>query len=739
MSKCPGFRELFIFCCLGLFPGLQAQESDTLKDKIVVVKLRSDDFQTSRGIREFEQLLAKAQEEEVKTIVFDINVKGYISWEFQERILERLAEIKVPTIAYVNSSATGAGSLIAVGSDTIYLTKSGIIGGAGIKLSDNENEEVQKREMSQQLSLLKARARSVAKVKGHRPELVEAFIDSELEVIYGSDVISKRGEILTLTAAEAVKKVADGKTLLGKGISPSIEALLKEEKLKGDTLTFSPKEFVQFRNQARLKTAIENKTQEKPEISDGLFSKRTGDSYQGKIVVLEVGTDALSSGEAQFDFMDRTLKKAQLDGATAVIFDLDTPGGYAWYTQGLILNSLQDVSIPTYSFVNTRAESAGAIVALGTDHIYMRPAASIGSALVVTGTGGDLSSAMDSKQTQMIISVVRNMAELKGHNPDIAEAFVTRKKQVKIGGTVIHDEGEVLNLNTIEATEIINGKPVLAKGIANNLEDLVKQEGLAGEIVTAQSLGLESFATWVQKFSAILIIIGIAGVYLEMKTPGFALPGLIGLGAFALYFFGNNVAGNLAGYELAVLFVLGLILIGVEIFLFPGAMIPALVGGLMVIGSLWLAMVDRVDLEWKWEDLPSSGGWEGEGSGGWFSILRTGFNTMGLGLIGGVALILLLMRFLPKTKFGGFLTLKEVVPAGPSIDGQTASFSEAGERESISYVGWEGEATTDLRPSGKGRLQGKMLDIITGGEFIPKGTPIVVSKHEGSRIVVKKA
>ena len=95
-------------------------------------------------------------------------------------------------------------------------------------------------------------------------------------------------------------------------------------------------------------------------------------------------------------------------------------------------------------------------------------------------------------------------------------------------------------------------------------------------------------------------MLGIAGIYLEMQSPGFGIPGGIGLLCFGLYFFGNNVAGNLAGYELAVLFVLGIILIGVEIFLFPGAMIPALVGGCMVIASLALAMVDRVDLEWKW-------------------------------------------------------------------------------------------------------------------------------------------
>ena len=727
MAKYPHSRWILWFCSLFILPGLNAQE-EPLTEKIVVIKLRSDDFRESQRIREWEQLLKAAQSDEAKMVIFDLNVKGEIPWESQERILDSLSKISIPTVAYVNSGATGAGALIAVGSDSIYMAPNGIIGGAGVSIPDIDNEEAQKRKLAQQLSLLKARARNLAKTKGHRVEIVEAFIDSEDEVKYGEEVISEKGDILTLTASEAVKEI-EGTPLLAKGIATSLEALLNIVTPGSKPIELTPRGFVQKRNQDRLKSSTKDKqTEAKKDDSDApLFGKRTGESYEGKVVVLKVGEDALSSGKARFVFMDRTLKKAQLDGATGVIFDIDTPGGFAWYTQGLILNSLQDVSVPTYSFVNTRAESAGAIVALGTDTIYMRPAATIGSALVVTGMGGDLSSAMESKQTQMIISVVRNIAELKGHNPDIAEAFVTRKKEVKIGGTVIHPAGEVLNLNTIQATEVIDDRPVLAKGIANSLEDLVAKEGLKGEIVTAEALGMESFAHWIQKFSFLLIIIGIAGVYLEMQSPGFALPGIIAMLAFGLFFFGNHMAGNLAGYELAVLFVLGLILIAIEIFLFPGTMIPALVGGLLVITSLGFALVDRVDLEWKWEGLPSSESW--------LDLMKGGFYTVSLGLVGAVGVIMLLMRYFPETKLGGLLILKEAVPAGASINGPVSEEHHEG----VSYIGWEGESTTDLRPAGKGRFQGRLLDIITEGEFLPKDTPVVVTKQEGSRIVVRKA
>ena len=500
-------RMLCLFMFLGM--GLQmsiAQDDSLLAGKTVIVPVTLDDLADTKRIREWEQILAAAEEEKAKALVFDLNVKGELSWNLQERIMESLAKIKIPTVTFVNSSATGAGALIAIGSEKIYMAESGIIGGMGVRPTDTENEEVQKRELDRQVSLLKARARSIANLRGHRADVVEAFIDSDLEIKIGENIVSPKGEILTLIASEAVMEDA-GKPLLATATAPDINTVLEKEGLAEESVRFAPGAFVRESNRTRLQSKnAEKKVKEDTKAAEDdsvLFTKRSGESYKGKIIVIKVGMDDLSTGKARFEFMDRTIKKAQLDGANAVIFDIDTPGGYAWYTQGLVLNSLQSVSIPTYAFVNTRAESAGAIVAIGTDHIYMRPAATIGSALVVTGTGGDLNSAMESKTTQMIISVVRNMAELKGHNPDIAEAFVTRKKSVKVDGTVIHEEGEVLNLNTIEATETINGRPVLAKGVANDLEDLVKQEELSGEIIEAETLGMEQFAHWLPKNSGL--------------------------------------------------------------------------------------------------------------------------------------------------------------------------------------------------------------------------------------------
>ncbi len=698
------------------------------KGKVLVIPLTGDVVGESRSVREFERMIEVANSVGVTALVLEIDMSEPASWSEQKRILELVTKIALPTVAFVNSSATGPGAIIALASESIYMTREGIIGGAGLPekvVAEGEKSKPSGRDES----ILKARARSIASSHGHRPEIAEAFIDAETEVKFGDLLVSAKGTVLTLTATEAVK-IVDGKPLLATGIVESIKELLMAEGLPADFIRLSPREFGEktSRDQLARKSEVgisdsDDKTGEAEVTDPALFRRRDEASYAGKIVVLKVGEDTLATGDASFDFLDRTLKKAELDGAQAVILDMDTPGGFAWHTESLVLNSLQNVSFPTYTFVNPRAESAGAIIAIGTDHIYMRPAATIGSALIVSGTGQDLAESMEDKVTQMIIGTVRNVAELKGHNPDIAEAFVTREKEVKINGVVVHPSGNVLNLNTIRATEIIGGRPVLAKGVARDLEELIAQEGLQGEMTVAKPLALEAFAHWVQKLSFLLIIIGLAGAYIELNTPGFALPGLVSVGAFSLFFFGNYLAGNLAGYELAVLLVVGLLLVGLEIFIFPGAIIPGLVGGALVLAALGLAMVDRVDFQWKWNGMP--------GVESWSTILNNATLSLAAGMVGALLVVLLGMRFLPGTRFGSRLVLAEAIAGGASIpvSHSTGSIEDC--------VGLVGEATTDLRPSGKGIFGNQYLDIISSGEFIAKGAPLKIIRHEGSRIVVE--
>lgn len=704
----------------------------------VIVSLGNDDLSDGRRVRDLARLVARAEEAKVAALIFELDFSAGAEIETPQRVLDLVSDIQVPTVAYINPSATGVGALVALAADSIYLSRSGIVGGAGIVVTGKEDDEAAKQAARQQQSVLKARARSLAAIHGHRVDVVEAMIDEEKELMIGETILSRKGELLTLTAEEAVQ-VVDGKPLLAAGIAANREELLLSLELQGPAIETNPRAFGESSNRARLSgtgVGVSEAEESESAATDGapegdattepLFGKREEGSYKDKVVVLRVGQDTLATGKASFDFMDRTIKKAELDGAAALVFDMDTPGGFAWYTEGLVLNSLQNVSYPTYTFVNSRAESAGAIIAVGTDHIYMRPAATIGSALVVSGTGQDLAEDMADKVTQMIIGSVRNVAELKGHNPDVAEAFVTRDKEVKIDGVVVHEAGNVLNLNTIRATEIIGGAPVLAKGVASSVADILVAEGIEAEILMAEPLGLEAFAHWVQKLSILLIVVGLAGAYLELNSPGFGLPGLTSVLSFSLFFFGNYLAGNLAGYELAVLLILGIVLIGVEVFLFPGAIIPGAVGGALVFVALGLAMVDRVDLEWKWSGLP--------GAETWVSLFRGSFIGVALGLVGALGAIFVGMKFLPDTKMGRRLILEEAISAGAALDPGVPG--EGGQRETL--VGVTGETTTDLVPSGKSRFGERLHDVVSDGEFIPKGTPVEVTRHEGSRVVVAR-
>ncbi len=708
--------------------------------KALVVAVTTDDLEDGRRFHDLQKLLTQAREDKAAAVVFDLNVRGGASLEAQQRLLEELSALKLKSFAFVNPSALGTGALVALGTDTIYMAPTGIIGGAGVVIDSEKNEEAQHRKLAQELSVLKARARSLAKSKGHDSRVAEAFIDSELEVKIGDQLLSKKGEVLTLTADEAARRI-DGKPVLAEAVVGSAEALLKAEGITAEVVRVSPRDHARQQNLERISSSSGGTTPaaakqpggENRESESGkagaFLGKRDQISYAGKIVRLTIGEEDLVTGKARFEFMDRTLKKARLDGATAVIFDMDTPGGFAWATEGLLLNSLQDAGVPTITFVNTRAESAGAIIAMGTDTIYMRPAATIGSALVVAGGGADLPEALNDKITQMSIATIRNMAELKGHNPDIAEAFVTQDKEGKIDGVVIHEAGHVLNLNTIDASREVGGRPVLANGVANSIEEVIAKEGLEGELIDAQAYGMESFAHLVQKYSFVLIILGLAGAYTELKMPGFGVPGVVSLLSFGLFFFGNHAAGNLAGYELAVLLVLGLILIGVEVFILPGTIIPGLVGATLVLVSLVMAMVDSVDFAYSWEGLPGAESWGG--------ILGGAFVTVAAGLIGSVALLLVAMRYLPESKAGRWMVLKESIAGGPSIPveaGAAVSGSGGGSRRS--YIGLEGEALTDLHPAGKGRFGDLLLDIISDGEYLEEGTSLRVVTHEGSRIVV---
>ena len=450
-----------------------------------------------------------------------------------------------------------------------------------------------------------------------------------------------------------------------------------------------------------------------------VFGKSDEESFEGKVVIIKVGDEDLANKHA-FKFWRRVIERVNDEKARAVVFEIDTPGGLAFDTAELIMVQMQKLEVPSYSFVNQKALSAGALVASGTDHIYMHPVSAIGAAALVAGNGAQIDEVMRSKIESAFDAFIRTVTESKGHNADVLRAMMFREKEFEFGAIKV-EKGELLSLTGTEATQYYQGRPLLAKGTVKSIEELLEKEGLADvETIRAEPSGMEKFAYWTTAVSAVLILVGIGGAYLEMKTPGFGLGGGISLLAFGLFFFGNYAAGNMAGYGLMVLFIIGAILLIVEFFVLPGMFVPGIVGAIMVLASLFLAMVD----EFAFEDNDVRG-WDSATA--WDFIQGPSLALL-IGLTGAMLLIALSMKFLPNAPLINKLVMNKALANGAALDEAVVE----GER-----VGQVGKATTDLRPAGKGEFDGQVLDVTAATGFITNGQNIVITEEDGMRILVK--
>src|SRR5436190_13790583 len=310
---------------------------------------------------------------------------------------------------------------------------------------------------------------------------------------------------------------------------------------------------------------------------------------KGVIVVVPLGGEVAPSLLA---FLRRAIKTAESNEASAIIFDMDTYGGRL-DTATDIVNALNQIKIPTYTFINTNAGSAGSLIAIATQRIYMAPVSAIGAAAPILPSGEDLPATAKEKAISYWSALVRGSAIKNGHNPDLAEAFMNKDKEVRIDDRVLHPKGAVLTLNAQEASEKINGKPLLAEGIVDSIADLTKKAGLKGNIVRIEPTGFEQLAFWITALAPLLLLGGILGAYLEFKIPGVTWPGIISTVCFALFFLGHYLAG-LAGWEVVALFVLGMVLVLIEILFFAHTTIVfGVVGVFLMLASLLWTMVDH--------------------------------------------------------------------------------------------------------------------------------------------------
>ncbi len=437
-------------------------------------------------------------------------------------------------------------------------------------------------------------------------------------------------------------------------------------------------------------------------------------STRAEVVVIPIEGEV---SNAQMFFVRRSVKDAEADAATGIMLRINTYGGASAATVEM-LEVFRKTSLPVKAFIDGNAGSAGALIALGTREIFMSPVSAIGAAAPVTAGGEDLNETMKEKSVSYFSKYFRSAAETNGHNPDIAEAFIDQRKEVKIGEKVISEKDHLLTLSAQEATVIYDGKPLLAKGIAENVEDAIAKAGWPAEFRVAEMTGFEGIAIWLTRFTPVLLMVAVAAGWLEFKTPGFGVPGFISIFFFLLFFLGNFGAG-LAGMELLAVFFIGVLLVAIEIFLFPGVMILALTGIALILGSLIWAMLDLYP---NMPLLPTA------------DMLLVPVANLLFAFIGAGLIAFFLAKYLPQIPYVNRLVLASANPAGGSLEGAGPS---SGVAASPGLLGMVGVAATLLRPSGKGRFAERLLDVTSNDQYIPEGTAIRIIEARGSRIVVE--
>ncbi len=396
------------------------------------------------------------------------------------------------------------------------------------------------------------------------------------------------------------------------------------------------------------------------------------------------------------------LDEASKDEYDIVVIEMDTYGG-AVNDADDIRTRILDFEKPIYVWINKDAASAGALISIACDSIYMSSGASIGAATVVTGDGAQ---APDKYQSYMR-SIMRSTAEAKGRDPKIAEAMVDEDISVDS----ISMEGKVITFSTKEAMKF-----GFCDAELNSVEEILERQGIEKFDIVPFELGpAEGIISFFLNpiVSSILILLILGGLYFELQTPGIGFPIIASITALILYlvpYYLNGVAEN---WEI-ILFFAGVILIVIEVFIIPGFGVFGVLGLFTSIGSLILIMLNNDMFDFTFvlsKDLVSSS----------LSVLISVLSFLLLIIFGGVKIT--------DTKAFKRIALEET---------QDTSKGFISQKYSNDLVGKKGKSFSVLRPSGKIILSDKVYDASTSGEFIEKNKNIIVINNEGSSLKVKE-
>ena len=429
-----------------------------------------------------------------------------------------------------------------------------------------------------------------------------------------------------------------------------------------------------------------------------------------KVVVIPI-RDQIAKPELYI--LRRGLKKAIEQKVDTIVLDMETPGGALDVTFEM-LKALEKFPGKTVTYINREAISAGALISAGTDEIYFAPGGVIGAAAPVLATGGDIDATMRSKLVSYLKARVRSISEGKGYRGQVISAMIDMDSEFKIGDDVIKPKGELLSLTAQEAMKTYGKppQPLLGAGIADNLDALLDSIHGAGKysVMRLEVTWSERLAQYLNSVTPLLMGIGLVCLFIEFKTPGFGIFGFTGITLLAVVFFGQFVAG-LSGHEPALLFLLGVILVLIELFLLPGTMIFALTGAALIFGSLVWAMTDI----WPGESIPLRGS----------VFVRPLMNVM-IGVILAVVLFLAILKFLPRGGLWGKMVLDAAV-AGEPVAARALTGGGINEPSATALIGETGLAATALFPSGQVEIGGRRYEARLAIGYADAGTPVRVT------------
>lgn len=430
--------------------------------------------------------------------------------------------------------------------------------------------------------------------------------------------------------------------------------------------------------------------------------KQASNTLENKLIYLFEIHDEIGPGATRIT--GNALKAAEEMNADYVVLDLNTYGGLVSDADA-IRTAMLDCKIPTIVFIRDNAASAGALISIACDSIYMKTGSTIGAAAVVKEDG----SYAEEKYQSYMRNKMRATAEATNRNPDIAEGMVNPK--VVIEGLTADDEIITFSVDEAIANGYCNAK-------AETIEEVFEAMNLVNpEVVKHEISAVEKLIQLLVKpaVSGALLLILLGGIYFELQTPGVGFPLAAAVVAAVLYFAPQYLEGFAANWEI-LLFVLGLILIILEVFVIPGFGIAGIAGISAVVVSLALALLRNVD-GFDFSFVPAT-------------EIATAFLMVSAVMVVGVMMLLFLSQNLADTN-----AFKRIALLTEQTKEQGFVIKASSEKD---QEGKEGVVVADLRPAGKVEINDEQYDAQSDGEYILSGTKVKVVKQQGAYLIVKK-